>query len=141
MKPHVDDAGYDLVLEANGVIRYIQLKSSFRGSKTASQKVHIRRGEKPGGCVVWIMFDPATLELGPFLWFGASAGEPLPDLGSFKVARHSKGDVTGHKAERPMIRVVPTRKFESLGSDGTPSTSHSTHPVMRTPRRWSSKPR
>jgi hypothetical protein len=116
MKPQVDDAGYDLVLEANGVMRHIQLKSSFRGSKTASQKVHLRLGDKPGGCVVWVIFDPATLELGPFLWFGAPAGEPLPGLGSFKIARHSKGDSTGYKAERPMIRVVPKGQFELLNT-------------------------
>jgi hypothetical protein len=30
MKPQVDDAGYDLVVEANGVIRHIQRKSLFR---------------------------------------------------------------------------------------------------------------
>ena len=116
MKPQVDDAGYDLVAEANGVIRHIQLKSSFRGAKTASQKIHIRLAEKLSGCVIWVVFDPATLALGPFLWFGSSPGKSLPDLSSFKVARHTKGDATGHKAERPMIRVVPKGRFNSLNT-------------------------
>ncbi len=116
MKPQVDDAGYDLVVEANGVIRHIQLKSSFRGAKTASQKVHLRLGEKPSGCVIWVVFEPETLDLGPFLWFGSSPGKPLPDIASFKVARHTKGDATGHKAERPMIRVIPKGRFKSLGT-------------------------
>jgi len=116
MKPQVDDAGYDLVVEANGVIRHIQLKSSFRGAKTASQKVHLRLGEKPSGCVIWLIFEPKTLDLGPFLWFGSSPGKALPDLASFKVARHTKGDATGHKAERPMIRVVPKGRFMSLAT-------------------------
>ena len=116
MKPQVDDAGYDLVVEANGVIRHIQLKSSFLGARTASQKVHLRLGEKPGGCVIWVVFEPKTLGLGPFLWFGSSPGKQLPDLASFKVARHTKGDATGHKAERPMIRVIPKGRFKSLGT-------------------------
>ena len=73
MKPQVDDAGYDVVVEANGVIRHIQLKSSFHGAKTASQKVHLRLGEKPSGCVIWVVLKPKTLELGPFLWFGSSS--------------------------------------------------------------------
>jgi hypothetical protein len=30
MKPQVDDAGYDLFIEANGVARHVQLKGSFR---------------------------------------------------------------------------------------------------------------
>jgi hypothetical protein len=33
LKSEVDRGGYDVVLESNGVIRHIQLKSSFRGSK------------------------------------------------------------------------------------------------------------
>jgi hypothetical protein len=116
MKPQVDDAGYDLVVEANGVIRHIQLKSSFRGATTASQKVHLRLGEKPSGCVVWVVFEPETLDLGPFLWFGSLPGAPLPDLASFKVARHSKGDATGHKADRPMIRVIPKGRFTAVAT-------------------------
>ncbi len=116
MKPQVDDAGYDLVVEANGISRHIQLKGSFRGAKTAYQKVHLRLGKKPSGCVIWIVFDPETLELGPFLWFGSSPGRRLPNLSSFKVARHTKGDATGHKAERPMLRVIPKGRFRRLDS-------------------------
>ena len=33
LKSEVDRGGYDVVLESNGVIRHVQLKSSFRGSK------------------------------------------------------------------------------------------------------------
>jgi len=33
LKSEVDRGGYDVVLEANGIIRHVQLKSSFRGSK------------------------------------------------------------------------------------------------------------
>ena len=32
LKPQVDDAGYDLVLETDSVVRHIQLKTSFEGS-------------------------------------------------------------------------------------------------------------
>ncbi len=114
MKPQVDDSGYDLVLEANGILRHIQLKSSFMGATTAFQKVHIRLGEKPGGCVVWMLFQSATLEFDSFLWFGGKPGDPLPDLNKHKVARHTKANATGHKAERPMIRVIPRGRFEPL---------------------------
>ena len=31
--PLVDDGGYDLVLEANGVVRHVQMKASFRGTE------------------------------------------------------------------------------------------------------------
>jgi hypothetical protein len=78
LKPQVDDSGYDLVLEANGVIRHVQLKSSHQHSTTADTKVSLHLARKPSGCVVWLLFDPATLQLGPYLWFGGQPGQPLP---------------------------------------------------------------
>src|SRR3990167_6468248 len=65
-KPEVDNSGYDLIAEANGVVRHIQLKSTYHGGKAATQKIHMRLSEKPSGCVVWIYFNENTLELGPF---------------------------------------------------------------------------
>ncbi len=62
---------------------------------------------KPSGCVIWVYFDEETLEMGPFLFFGGAAGEPLPSLEGMRVARHSKGNAEGFKAERPEIREVP----------------------------------
>jgi hypothetical protein len=52
LKPQVDDSGYDLVLEANDVVRHIQLKSSFRGSTVRHTTVNVALGRKPSGCVV-----------------------------------------------------------------------------------------
>src|SRR4051812_22666495 len=42
LKSEVDRGGYDVVLEANGVIRHVQLKSSFRGSKVREVDVSTR---------------------------------------------------------------------------------------------------
>jgi hypothetical protein len=63
------------------------------------------------GCVVWIYFDEKSFDLGPFLFFGFPAGEPLLDILGFKVAKHTKANSNGMKAERPAIRVVNKRKF------------------------------
>lgn len=116
LKPQVDDAGYDLVLEANGVVRHVQLKSSHVGSSTADVKVSLSLARKPSGCVIWLWFDEATLVLGPFLWFGAAPGMQLPDISGFKVAKHTKGNAQGVKLERPNVRVVPKRRFENVSS-------------------------
>ena len=115
-KPEVDYQGYDLVAEENGVIRHIQLKASSLNARTSRQKVHIGLASKPSGCVVWIYFDERTLELGPFLFFGGAAGQPLPDVSGLKVARHTKGDARGVKAERPAVRVVNKGQFVRYGS-------------------------
>ena len=116
MKPQVDATGYDIAIECLGVLRHVQLKSSSRSAKTARQKLHVELGSKPSGCVVWIQFDPETLELGPFLFFGSEPGHRLPSLKEFPVARHTKGNADGYKAERPEIRVVSKAKFLKLDS-------------------------
>jgi hypothetical protein len=111
-KPEVDNAGYDIIAENNSIVRHIQLKAAYIGGKTARQKVHIKLSQKPSGCVLWIYFNESTLELGPFYYFGALPGEPLPDIQSAKVARHTKGDQDGYKGERPNIRVLNKGDFK-----------------------------
>ena len=75
------------------------------------QKINIALERKPSGCVVWVYFNPETLQLGPFLFFGSTAGEPLPDLSNYKIAKHTKGDADGYKAERPNIRQINKGSF------------------------------
>ena len=111
MKPEVDNAGCDIVLELNNVIRHIQLKASKLGGKTTRQKVNIRLATKLSGCVVWIVFDEDTLELCSFYFYGSEAGQPLNDLGNARVAKHTKGNAEGIKAERPNIRTLNKGQF------------------------------
>ena len=106
-KPEVDNSGYDLIAEVKGRVRHIQLKTSILGGKTASQKVHSKLAEKPSGCVVWIYFDQDTLNLGSFYYFRVDA----KSLGGLKIAKHTKGNKDGVKAERQNLRVVPKRSF------------------------------
>ena len=112
----MDRAGYDLLAECNGHVRHIQLKGSYCGSRTAVQKVHLSLAEKPSGCVVWVYFDPNSLELGPFLYFGGEPGRKLPDIDSRKTAKHSKGNAQGVKAERPNHRVINKGQFTVIDS-------------------------
>ena len=93
------------------MLRHIQLKASYIGGKTNRQKVHIKLAQKPSGCVVWVYFNENTLELGPFYYFGGAPGKSLPDIYGAKVARHTKGDQDGYKAERPNIRQLNKGDF------------------------------
>jgi hypothetical protein len=115
-RPEVDNSGYDLILEANKVVRHCQIKSSFRGASTANQKVHVGLEGKPSGCILWIEFDKDSLELGPFHFFGQKPGMPIGSLGSYKTAKHTKGNKDGVKAERPNIKVIPKGKFTKINS-------------------------
>jgi len=51
LKPQVDE-GYDLVLENDGIVRHVQLKSSYRGSSTPCIQVNSIVAGKPTGCVI-----------------------------------------------------------------------------------------
>lgn len=114
LRSEVDASGYDLVLECRSVVRHVQLKAARLGGSRANVGVNVKLAAKPGGCIVWIYFDPVTLELREFFWFGGSPGQPLPLPPDLRVGKHSKGDSTGSKNERPNIRVLPKGKFERI---------------------------
>jgi len=117
LRSEIDASGYDIVLECNGIMRHVQLKTSASKSKTARQKVHTALAEKPGGCVVWMIRheDPETCRMRlSYRFFGRAAGSPLPSLSKFKTAKHTKGNASGKKQERPAIRVVPKGKFSTI---------------------------
>lgn len=115
-KPEVDNSGYDVIVESNRAVRHIQLKASYIGGSTSKQNIHIKLGEKPSGCVVWILFNQDTLELGPYLFYGGPPGQPLHSLENAKIAKHYKGDSTGKKAERPNIRELSKSSFTTYQS-------------------------
>lgn len=115
-QPSIDRSGHDMVLEANGIMRHVQLKASSLLAKTSEQKVHLGLANKPSGCVVWVRFDASTMALGPFLFFGGAPGEPLPSLDGLKVAKHTKGNADGVKKERPNIRLISASQFRKVSS-------------------------
>ncbi len=115
-KPEVDNSGYDLIAEVNGIIRHIQLKSTYIGGKNTKQKIQVKLGQKPSGCVIWIYFKEENLDLGPFYFLGSEIGEPLFLPQNAKIAKHSKGDMDGHKAHRPNLRVINKGEFKKIDS-------------------------
>ena len=113
-RPEVDDSGYDLIVEMGKVTRHIQLKAS--AGNAARQTVQVALGKKPSGCVLWVRFDAATLELGPYLFFGGPPGDPLPDVSGMKVAKRTTANSSGQKPERVNHREVPKARFQQLGT-------------------------
>lgn len=115
LRSEVDFRGHDLVIEARGIMRHIQLKTLAVSSTTRDVAIVTQLGERPSGCVVWMVHDPESLTLGPFLWFGGAAGQPLPDLGD-RTVRHSRGNALGEKAVRPGLRKLGIAKFEPVAT-------------------------
>lgn len=115
----VDASGYDVVFDCNGYMRHVQLKMSKAGGKAAIQKVNIALAEKPSGCVVWILREEvqeAKRMRMSFRYFGSEPGEKLPVLDGLPMAKHTKGNKDGVKAERPAIRLVPRARFVSVAT-------------------------
>src|SRR3546814_17717032 len=73
LRSEFDGHGYDIVVEAKGVLRHLHFKHSRADSKVRRQKVHVPFTKKPGGCVIWSMAVRRTLGVGTFFWMG---GEP-----------------------------------------------------------------
>jgi len=115
LRSEFDAGGYDLVMSYREIVRHIQFKTVMESGKAARTSVSIKLLEKPSGCVIWIVVTP-QLDLRSFLWFGGKPGQRLPDIRSFRVTKHTKGNAEGSKTERPNHRVVPRGRFEPLAT-------------------------
>lgn len=113
MRSDFDAQGYDVVFDAGGIIRHVQLKASVEGGARRHVDINVKLRSKPSGCVVWITYDPLSLDLIDYRWFGGAPGDPLPELGD-RVTRHTKGDMAGLKGLRPSLRNVAKSKFAKV---------------------------
>lgn len=114
----VDNSGYDLIMEARGVTRHIQLKAMRVQGKRRDFDLQCRLADKRSGCAVLMLHDPVSLAILEYRLFAGPPGEKLPGLGERPV-RHTKGNALGHKAERPALRNVPIASFVAVGSIST----------------------
>lgn len=110
LRTDVDRDGYDLVVEANGTMRHIQLKALVAGGRRGSVTVSTSLASKRSPCVVWMVYDPATLKPVSYRWFGGFPESAMPQLGD-QVARHTRANALGFKAERAQHRVVAASRF------------------------------
>ncbi|HEX8415944.1 MAG TPA: hypothetical protein VF637_18990 [Sphingomicrobium sp.] len=113
----VDKEGFDVVLEAGNIVRHIQFKVMISGGSRSRVTVSTRLASRPSGCVVWLTYSPEERSFCNIRWFGAAPGQPLPDLGD-KVARHTRSNSSGVKADRPDHRTLPASRFDQLDSIG-----------------------
>lgn len=119
LRSEVDASGYDLVLDCNGTMRHVQLKTSTPDAKAQGQKVNVALASKPSGCIIWVIrhedVDTCRMRLS-YRVFGASPTQPLPSLAGLKTAKHTKANAAGVKAERAAVRIVPKSRFDSVAT-------------------------
>ncbi|MCE7797248.1 hypothetical protein LWE61_11835 [Sphingobium sufflavum] len=85
-----DRDGYDIVIEAKGIVRHIQLKAIVQGGKRANVSLPVGLGRKRSGCAVVMGWDQNVIQPVGFHFFGGLPGQPLPDLGA-KITNHTRG--------------------------------------------------
>jgi hypothetical protein len=120
LRSEVDASGYDVVIDCNGILRHIQLKTSKPSARVSGQNVNVALAEKPSGCVVWLIrkenLETPWISLS-YRFFGSDPGKPLPSLTAFKIAKHTTAkDAEGRKKRRMNIRVVPKSRFVSFST-------------------------
>jgi hypothetical protein len=113
LRAEFDGNGYDLVVECNGIVRHIQLKSTFAGSTVVRWTLNLALASKPSGCAVLLIFDKDDLSFKHIRWIGDPSCGKLPELGT-RVGKHRKGNSQGIKLERPNHRVVSLSQFKGL---------------------------
>ncbi len=102
--------GYDIVIEANGVTRHIQLKTQIAGGRAREVSAQTALEAKPSACIVWTTYDAVTLRPVGWRFFGEAPGERITPLGD-EVARHSRGD-RGYRSDH---RIIRAKRFERIG--------------------------
>jgi hypothetical protein len=103
-----------VVLDCEGRVRYLQIKSSSAGARTAQQTIHTRLARYPGACIVWVSLNQEMSAIGSILWYGERLGQRLTGLDELKTARHAKANAGGVKAARPAVRRLPKSKFQHV---------------------------
>jgi hypothetical protein len=91
-----DRDGYDIVIEAKGIIRHIQLKTIVEGGKRGDIDLPVALRIKPSGCAVIMGWNPKQIQPTSFRFFGGLPGQRLPDLGN-KVTTNSRGKGLRHE--------------------------------------------
>lgn len=114
LRPEFDAHGYDLVMARGPIVRHIQFKTGT-SPKPADVSVSQTLAEKPSGCVIWIRVA-ADLEMGPFFWFGAAPGMPLPAIDGYPNPLRATHNKEGVRPFRKNHRLVPGEIFRQLAN-------------------------
>jgi hypothetical protein len=114
LRSEFDAHGYDLVMARGKIIRHIQFKTGT-SRKPGNVSVSQSLADKSSGCVVWIKVA-ADLDMGPFFWFGAGPGEPLPSMGHYPSPLRATHNRDGKRPIRKNHRTVPGAKFRPLAT-------------------------
>lgn len=115
LRSEFDVQGHDVVLEAMGIMRHVQLKATVEGGKASAVIINTRLSSKVSGCVIWMNYDRHSLDITSYRWLGRAPGERLSSLGD-RLARRARANAQGVKAQMPGHRVIAKGSFDRLAN-------------------------
>ena len=111
LRPEVDDSGYDLILECQGISQYIQLKSTIN-EKTIIPTVNSKLFKKKEFAVILIKVNKEEMIFKEYYYYA----DKNISVENLKSATKNKANTDGVKKERPNTKKIPRSKFVKLNS-------------------------
>ena len=107
LKAEVDDDGIDLILKTAKVTRHIQLKTLGKRNTGGKYQIKETLSKLPGGCVIWICYDPEDI-YNPFCYhfLGKRGNGRFVDLSQYPQALKRAKDKEGNPIDRTGYRNI-----------------------------------
>ena len=106
LNAEVDDSGIDLVLALGSVTRHIQMKTLSKTTTRNPYNISRSLFTMPGGCVIWMCYDPATLTTTCYQMLGEPGNKPIDvDLTSLPVGTRRKRGKPVEREEYVQVRI------------------------------------
>lgn len=109
----VDDSGYDVILERNGIIRRIQLKQVHEDKTPKSFSVRVEFATYPGACMVVIAHTLQDLKPKSYSFFGGGPNDSMPYIEAHRTTKApGRRTANGERVLRLKYRDVPFSRFK-----------------------------
>jgi hypothetical protein len=90
LSAEVDNAGVDLVLSFRQVTRQIQMKTLSKRTTSNPYSVAESLSSLPGGCVVWMCYDPKDFSPTVYHFMGGRGNARMKELRTFPEASKNR---------------------------------------------------
>jgi hypothetical protein len=104
MRSDVDHHGYDLAIEANGILRHIQLKGKTHGAETNEWHFNVNLWKRGSGCIVILEHKDKCSEISDIRFLGGDPGQRLTDF--FPLLTDKRQEKHLSEGEKPSKKVT-----------------------------------
>ena len=108
----VDNAGFDLVLKLNSLIRYVQIKQTHSQKLPPHCSTRVPFSKINGSCIVLISYNWDDLTISGYRFYGQYPHEPMQTIDGFRPSKSpGRRNAEGRRHIRNNYRNVPIKQF------------------------------